>query len=63
MNYYGKYRPSDMQKVFSPINKQIGRWYARKHKCGYIEASEKVQQIAINHRYLFVHWYRGQTSL
>ena len=62
MNYYGKYRPSDMQKVFSRINKQTGRWYARKHKCGYIEASEKVQQIAIHHRYLFVHWYRGQTS-
>lgn len=62
INYYGKFRPSDMQKVFSPINKQIARWYAKKHKCGYIEASERVQQIAINHKYLFVHWYWGQTS-
>ena len=62
INYYGKFRPSELSKVFMPINKQIGRWYAKKHKCGYIEANEKVQQIAVHHKYLFIHWYWGQTS-
>lgn len=62
INYYGKFRPSEMQKVFKPINRQIARWYAKKHKCGWIEANERVQQIALNHKYLFVHWYWGQTT-
>ena len=51
-----------MRKVFIPINKQIGRWCAKNHKYQYIEASEKVQQIAVNYKYIFVHWYTSQTS-
>ncbi|HEY6505142.1 MAG TPA: group II intron reverse transcriptase/maturase [Chitinophagaceae bacterium] len=62
INYYGKFRPTELRKVFNPINKQIGRWYAKKHKCGYIEANACVQKIAAHHSYLFVHWYCGHTS-
>lgn len=62
INYYSKFRPSDMRKVFNPINEQIAKWYAKKHKCGWIEAGEKVKQIAIRHSYLFVHWKKGYTS-
>ena len=62
INYYSKFRPSDMRKVFNPINEQIAKWYAKKHKCGWVEASEKVQQIANQHRYLFNHWKKGYTT-
>lgn len=62
INYYGKFRPSELSRVFKPINRQIARWYAKKHKCGCTEASEKVQRIAEHHKYLFIHWYWGQTS-
>lgn len=59
INYYGKFRRSDLQRVFNPINKQIVKWYSKKHKSGLIEATTKVQDIAIKHNYIFVHWYAG----
>jgi RNA-directed DNA polymerase len=59
INYYGKFRKSDLQKVFNPINKQIAKWYSKKHKCGLIEATTKVQGIAIKQSYIFAHWYAG----
>jgi RNA-directed DNA polymerase len=62
INYYGKFRPSDLRKVFEPINQQIAKWYAKKHKCGRIEAIEKIQQIVRQNRYLFQHWQKGYTS-
>ncbi len=62
INYYGKFRPSDLSRVFKPINRQIGKWYAKKHKCGQTEANIRVHKIAERHRYLFIHWYWGQTS-
>lgn len=62
INYYGKFRPSDLRKVFTPINEQISKWYAKKHKCGWIEANEKVQQIVRENKYLFEHWHKGYTS-
>jgi RNA-directed DNA polymerase len=62
INYYGKFRKSELRKVFNPINRQIARWYAKKHKCGYIEASQKIQQIAKAYKHLFMHWLEGYTS-
>ena len=62
INYYGKFRPLELSKVFSPINREIEKWYAKQHKSGYIEANAQVQQITVHHRCLFKHWYWGQTS-
>lgn len=62
INYYSKFRPSDMRKVFNGVNEQIAKWYAKKHKCEWIAAREKVKQIANKHKYLFNHWQKGYVS-
>jgi RNA-directed DNA polymerase len=62
INYYGKFRPSEMRKVFTPINCQVGKLYAKKYKCTYIKAVEKLKRIAQNHCYIFYHWFKGYTS-
>lgn len=62
INYYSKFRKSDLRKVFNPINKKVIKWYAKKHKCGIIEADKRIEKIMVHHSYLFVHWYCGYTS-
>ncbi len=62
INYYGKFRGSELHKVFTPMNRQIGKLYAKKYKCGYLEAVEQLKRIAQNHCYIFYHWYKGYTS-
>lgn len=59
INYYGKFRRTELQKVFNPINRQITKWHAKKHKSGVTEATVRVQQIATTHSYIFVHWNAG----
>lgn len=61
INYYGKFRSSELSKLFDPMNKQIEKWYAKKHKQNAIESKKRIKQIATTHSYLFVHWYRGFT--
>jgi len=61
INYYGKFRPSELSKVFMPMNRQIARWYAKKHKLSTIIANKRIKHIAVTHSYLFVHWYKGFT--
>lgn len=62
INYYGKFRESELRKVFTPMNVQIGKLYAKKYKCGYLKAVENLKRIAQNHSYIFYHWYKGYTS-
>lgn len=62
INYYGKFRKSEMNKVFIPVNHQISKLYAKKYKCGYLKAVEKLKRISQNHRCLFYHWLVGYTS-
>jgi len=59
INYYDKFRKSDLQKVFNPINKQIAKWYAKKHECRITDANKKMQEIATTYSYTFIHWYCG----
>ena len=61
INYYSKFRKWDLQKVFNPMNKQIAKWYEKKHKCEKIEATKRVQELSKTHSKLFAHWHAGYT--
>ena len=62
INYYSKFRKSDLQKVFNPMNKQIAKWYEKKHKCEKIEATKRVQELSKTHHNLFGHWKQDISS-
>lgn len=58
--YYGKYRLSEMQKVFHIINKRIAKWIQRKFKVKtFGQAYGKMKLIASSFPKLFGHWEYG----
>ena len=60
IEYYGRYRKSEMGKVFREINWRIAKWIQKKFKVSTIGQSyEKMQRIIKGNPNLFEHWKVG----
>jgi len=60
--YYGKFRRSALYGMCRHVNKALVRWAMRKYKSlrrHKTKASQLLEQIAEQHRYLFAHWRHG----
>ena len=63
LNYYGKFRPSEMQRVFSLLNKRIAKWARRKYKLRtYAQGYGWLKRMVKYHPNTFVHWQYGFTG-
>jgi RNA-directed DNA polymerase len=63
IHYYGKYRLSEMQRVFSLINRRIAKWIQKKYKISTIgKAYVKMKRIICSFPNQFEHWRYGFTS-
>lgn len=62
INYYGKYRLSDLRNVFRVLNQRLLRWVKNKYK-RFRKSSSKARQwlrnVANSYPYLFEHWKMG----
>jgi len=61
-NYYGKFRPSEMERIWMEMNRYLVRWMLRKHKKlgGHKQrAWEYMGEMAGRNRELFLHWKLG----
>ena len=62
-NYYGEYRPSEMQRVFRQLNIRIAKWARRKYKLKtYAQSYNWLKRMVRYHPNTFVHWQHGFTS-
>ena len=60
INYYGKFRLSEMQFVFMKINRRIAVWFKRRYKLNTIgQAYSKLKRIIRTLPNLFEHWKYG----
>ncbi len=62
INYYGKFRKSDLAYVFRVLNNRLVKWARNKYKRfrkSYYKARKWLRQIADSYPYLFVHWTYG----
>ena len=64
LNYYGKFRISEMRKLFKPLHLRLTKWirnkYRRYRKKNWYCAFQYLQQISKSYPYLFEHWkYEG----
>jgi RNA-directed DNA polymerase len=63
LNYYGKFRPSEMQRVFRLLNKRIAKWARIKYKFKtYARSYRWLKQTMKYHPDTFVHWQYGFTG-
>ena len=63
INYYGEYRPSEMQRVFRQLNIRIAKWARRKYKHKtYAQSYNWLKRMVRYHPNTFVHWQHGFTS-
>ena len=63
MFYYGKYRLSEMQRVFYIINRRIAKWIQKKFKIStFGQAYGKMKRIISTFPNLFEHWRYGFKS-
>lgn len=63
INYYGKERLGDMQKIFSLINRRIATWIQKKFKIRTIgQAYNKLKRIIQSFPTIFEHWKYGFTG-
>jgi RNA-directed DNA polymerase len=61
--YYGKFRPSEMQRVFSLLNMRIAKWAKRKYKFNTLgKAYHWLKRMIEYHPNTFVHWQHGFTG-
>ena len=62
INYYGKYRLSDLRNVFRVLNQRLLRWVKNKYK-RFRKSTSKARQwlrnVAKSYPYLFEHWKMG----
>lgn len=62
LNYYGKYRPSEMQRVFRQLNIRIAKWARNKYKLKtYAHSYNWLKRMVKYHPNMFVHWKYGFT--
>jgi RNA-directed DNA polymerase len=62
LNYYGKFRPYILNRVFGLFNWRLIKWSVKKYKRfkgSMRKAGDWIRQIAQNYSYLFVHWQHG----
>ena len=64
LNYYGKFRISEMRKLFKPLHLRLTKWirkkYRRYRKKNWYCDFKYLQQISKSYPYLFEHWkYEG----
>lgn len=62
LNYYGKFRPYSLNRIFGLFNWRLIKWAVRKYKRfkgSMRKAGDWIRQIAKNYPYLFVHWQHG----
>ncbi len=62
MNYYGKFRKSELHQIFTKLNFRLVSWMRKKHKK--LKKSWKKSRVALKHLLdekptLFVHWQHG----
>jgi len=62
INYYGKYRLSDLRGVFRGLNNRLLKWVQNKYK-RFRKQTSKARQwlrnVSIKFPYLFEHWKYG----
>ena len=59
INYYGKFRKSDLQNVFRVLNNRLVKWVMKKYKHlrkSWRKARKWLRRVADSQPYLFVHW-------
>jgi hypothetical protein len=65
INYYGKFRLSEMRRVFRMLNFRLARWirnkYRRFRKKHWFFSYKQLKQYSVNYPYLFIHWQYGFT--
>ena len=62
INYYGKFRKSELAYVFRVLNNRLVKWARNKYKRfrkSYYRARKWLRKIADSYPYLFVHWTYG----
>jgi len=62
LNYYGKFRPYMLNRVFGLFNWRLIKWSVKKYKRfkgSMRKAGDWIRQTAQNYSYLFVHWQHG----
>lgn len=60
INYYGKERMGDMQRIFHSINRRIAKWIQKKFKINTIaQAYERMKRIIRSFPTLIEHWKYG----
>ncbi len=62
VNYYGRYYPSALHRVFDCINRRLVRWAQKKYKRyrGHQrQATQWLRRMARQHPRLFAHWEAG----
>ena len=63
INYYGKFRPSEMQWIFRQLNIRIAKWVKRKYKINsYAKSYGWLKRVIKSNPQTFVHWEYGFTS-
>ncbi|MBN1546235.1 MAG: hypothetical protein JW902_06215 [Syntrophaceae bacterium] len=61
--YYGKFRPSEMQRVFRLLNIRIAKWARNKYKLHtYAQSYAWLKRTIRFHPNAFVHWQYGFTG-
>jgi RNA-directed DNA polymerase len=60
--YYGIFRLSEMQRIFSLINRRLSKWLQKKHKIKtFGQAYGRFKQIVKSYPNTFIHWEYGFT--
>lgn len=63
INYYGKYRMSEMHKVFRVLNMRLARWVRNKYrmfrKKPWYNSYKQLKTISKSYPNLFIHWQYG----
>jgi group II intron reverse transcriptase/maturase len=62
LNYYGKFRPYKLNKIFGAFNWRLIKWAVKKYKRfkgSMRKAGNWIRGIALHYPYIFVHWQHG----
>jgi hypothetical protein len=63
INYYGKFRISELQPVFRLLNKRLARWIRNKYRLKtYGQSYGKLKRVIKYYPNTFIHWEYGFTS-
>ena len=62
LNYYGKFRKYNLNRIFGLFNWRLIKWAVKKYKRfkgSMRKAGRWIRQIATNYPYIFIHWQHG----